>query len=243
MRLLALVCEAFARPFYRHAATSPHQVDIRLFKIGLHNTPDKLRTALQAAIDDARGTAYDAILLGYGLCGRSTDGLSAREIPLVITRAHDCITLFLGSRARYDQEYQSCPGTYWYTPDYIERRDGSLDTLSIGAMTDVNMEGVYQQYVEKYGQDNADYLMEVMGAWQQHYQRAAFIDSGYDKALAAQEKARVQAEKRGWRYEELPGDESLLKKLLHGEWDDDFVRVMPGQKIRMSAGDQIISAQ
>lgn len=242
MRLLCLACEAFARPFYRHAATSPHLVDIHLFKIGLHNTPDQLRSVLQAAIDDVSAEPFDALVLGYGLCGRSTDGLTARKAPVVVPRAHDCITLFLGSRERYDQQYQHCPGTYWYTPDYIERRENTGDLLAIGAAGAADMAAVYETYVQKYGRDNADYLMEVMGAWQQHYQRAVFIDSGYDDAPQARREAREQAEARGWRYETLPGDETLVRKLLHGEWDDDFLVLNPRQTLTMSADGQVIKA-
>jgi len=46
----------------------------------------------------------------------------------------------------------------------------------MGSGSDVDLQNVYAQYIQKYGQDNADYLMEVMGAWQQHYQRAAYVD-------------------------------------------------------------------
>ena len=38
-RYLALTCEALARPVYAAAAVSPHTVNVRLFKQGLHNRP------------------------------------------------------------------------------------------------------------------------------------------------------------------------------------------------------------
>ena len=38
-------------------------------------------------------------------------------------------------------------------------------SVGLGAATIGAMEEVYAEYVEKYGQDNADYLMEVMGEW------------------------------------------------------------------------------
>ena len=107
--------------------------------------------------------------MGYGLCGQATAGLIARDLPLVIPRAHDCITLFLGSREQYQYQFENFSGTYWYTHDYIERDDGSGGALALGSGSDVQMNDVYDEYVRKYGQDNADYLMEVMGAWQKHY--------------------------------------------------------------------------
>ena len=62
--------------------------------------------------------------MGYGLCGQATAGLIARSIPIVIPHAHDCITLFLGSRDSYQYQFVNYPGTYWYAHDYIERSDG-----------------------------------------------------------------------------------------------------------------------
>jgi hypothetical protein len=112
------------------------------------------------------------------LCGQGTAGLVARHAPLVIPKAHDCITLFLGSRQRYQQQFEDFPGTFWFTQDYLERDDGSGATLALGSGADVELQSVYDEYVQKYGRDNADYLMEVMGAWQSHYRRAVFIDQG-----------------------------------------------------------------
>ena len=50
-RYLALTCEALARPVYAAAAVSPHTVNVRLFKQGLHNRPKGLRVTLQDEID------------------------------------------------------------------------------------------------------------------------------------------------------------------------------------------------
>jgi hypothetical protein len=87
-------------------------VDIELFRRGLHNEPADLRGKLQARIDALSGPPYDAIVMGYGLCGQASAGLIARGVPLVIPRAHDCITLFLGSRKRYQYQFENFPGTY-----------------------------------------------------------------------------------------------------------------------------------
>lgn len=240
-RYKALVCEALARPAYACAATSPHVVDIELLRYGLHNQPADLRAHLQAAIDAADAQEYAAVLFAYGLCGQAIAGLTARRLPLVIPRAHDCITLFLGSRARYTEEFTRNPGTYWYVQDYLERQDGSGSALSIGAGSDSQLSGVYEEYVAKYGRDNADYLMDVMGAWQQHYNRAAYIDLGVAESAAIEERARQEAARRGWTFERMAGDLTLIRRLLHGEWDDDYLIVPPGNQVRMSAGEEVIA--
>jgi hypothetical protein len=242
MRLKCIGCEVLARPLYLAAAYSPHTVDIEMLRYGLHQQSNDLRSRLQAAIDAAEGKGYDAVLLAYGLCGKSTDGLRARSIPLVLPRAHDCITIFLGSRQRYNQEFEQTPGTYWYVQDYIDRDDGSGASLAIGANTSENAEDVYASYVEKYGQDNADYLMEVMGAWQSHYNRAAFIDLGVGDGSNVEQRARTDAGKRGWNFEKLRGDLGLVQRLVNGDWDKDFLVVPPGKMIKMTYDEEIIGS-
>jgi len=243
MKFKALTCNALARPGYWCAAQSPHIVDIELVQFGLHNQPDNLRSLLQGKIDAAVG--YDAVLLVYGLCGQSTAGLKAGGVPLVIPRCHDCITLFLGSRERYNDQFLNYPGTYWYSQDYIERAESGNTALAIGSGSDggSGIQATYEEYVAKYGVDNADYLMEVMGAWQQHYKRAAYLDMGIGDSSPVAETARAEAARRGWTFDRVPGDLVLLRKLLWGEWDAvDFLILQPGQQIRMTYGDDIISA-
>ena len=243
MRLKCIGCEVLARPLYLSAAYSPHTVDIEMLRYGLHQNSPDLRSRLQAAIDAAEGKGYDAVILAYGLCGKSTDGLRARSIPLVLPRAHDCITIFLGSRQRYLKEFEDTPGTYWYVQDYIERDDGSGASLAIGANTAENAEEVRASYVAKYGQDNADYLMEVMGAWQSHYNRAAVIDLGVGDGSNVEQRARADAERRGWNFEKLRGDIGLVQRLVNGDWDKDFLVVQPGQTIKMTYDEEIIGCQ
>jgi hypothetical protein len=236
MKLKCLACEALARVAYLSAARSPHVVDVELFRLGWHEDPDDLRSRLQHAIDAAAVDAheYDAVVMAYGLCGRSTAGLAAKDIPLVIPRAHDCITLFLGGRARYQEEFTRHPGTYWYVRDYVERKSGGT-TLSLGAEMGGDAEDLYDEYVEKYGEDNAQYLMEVMGAWQEHYDRAAYIDMGVGDSRDVEEETRAEADRRGWNFEKLAGDLVLIRRLIWGEWDDeDFLILDPDERIEMA---------
>jgi hypothetical protein len=226
---------------YQSAAQSPHTIDIEMIRYGQHQQSANLRATLQRSIDASAGQGYQAVVLAYGLCGKSTDGLTARDIPLVIPRAHDCITLFLGSRARYNQEFAQTPGTYWYVQDYLERDDGSGTSLAIGANTSTDAEALRASYVEKYGEDNADYLMEVMGAWQAHYQRAGFIDLGLADSSKIESQAKDDAAKRGWTFERLPGNLDLIRRLLNGDWDQDYLVLQPGQSIAMSFDDSILT--
>jgi hypothetical protein len=60
---------------------------------------------IQESIDRVDPARHEAVLLGYGLCNNGVVGLHA-PVPLVISRAHDCITLLLGSRERYNHSSQ-----------------------------------------------------------------------------------------------------------------------------------------
>jgi hypothetical protein len=243
MYIKCLACEALARMVYLSAARSPHTVDVELFRLGWHSDPEDLRARLQTAIDSAAADTerkYDAIVMAYGLCGRATDGLTARGVPLVLPRAHDCITLFLGGRARYGKEFTENPGTYWYVRDYVERKTGDA-VLSLGAESYANVEALYDEYVGKYGKDNADYLMEVMGAWSQHYNRAAYIDMGVADSTEVEAETQAEAARRGWTFEKLSGDLVLIRKLIDGDWDDDALILQPGQQIKMTYDERVVS--
>ncbi len=246
MRLKCIGCEALARPVYLAAARSPHLVDVALLKIGLHNQPNGLRARLQEMVDESAEQGYDAVVLAYALCGKATEGLAARKVPLVVPKGHDCITLFLGSRKRYAEQQALCPGTYWYEQDYIERGRLSEQPVVLGGAstgTEEDIQKMYAQYVEKYGQDNADYLMEVMGAWRSHYERAVYLDMGLGNGGEVEEQARAEAERRGWRFERMAGDLALIWRLLEGDWERDFVVLQPGQKIQMTLDEDVIGAE
>jgi hypothetical protein len=246
MRLLALTCEVLARSVYLCAARSRHVVDVRLNRRGLHDDPPNLRAILQAEIDEI-GAPYDAVVLAYGLCGGATAGLRCGAIPLVVPRAHDCITLFLGDRARYQAEFSANPGTYWYVQDYLERTDDGSAFGGVGAVSDASALETYREYVAKYGEDNAAYLMEALGAWSSHYDRAAFVDMGVaapEASAAAATRARDDADRRGWRFAKLAGELLLVRGLIDGAWDPaDYLVLQPGQRLGMSYDESVIRAE
>lgn len=245
MRILCLGCEALARIIYHCAAHSPHIIDVRLLKLGLHNQPADLRTKIQQEIDEAAHQSYDAVVLSYGLCGRAIEGLAARKIPLVVPRAHDCITLFLGDRARYKEEFESCSGTYWYSLDYIERGNHNSADLALltGQGSRLDADTIYLGYIKKYGQKKADRLMEVLTAWQDNYNRAVFIDLQIGSSEHVENQARQDANERGWTFERMAGDIQLISRLLDGEWDTDFLVLQDGQTVAMSFDDDVINTE
>lgn len=244
MKFYVVSCEVFARECARAAANSPHIVHTSFQAFGLHDTPDELRKKLQEEIDRSSGARFDYILLVYGLCSGGTAELTARDTPLVITRAHDCITLLLGSRQRYEREFREQPGTYYYSPGWIERKDGEVRQGTIQAVKQAEAERRFQEYVEKYGEDNARYLMEQEGLWLANYSRAAFINVGLGDIENYRRFTRGVAESHGWSYEEIEGDTRLIECLVRGEWDSgEFLIVKPGQRTIQQVADGIMTVE
>jgi hypothetical protein len=242
-RLVALTCEALARSIYALSAESENTVSIRLFKQGLHNRPKNLRVVLQEQIDAVEPGECEAILLVYGMCGTSTVGLQTQHTPLVIPRAHDCITLYLGSAQRYQEEFERHPGTYWYSLDYMERQEKGAQVALGAAGLEADAEQ-YEEYVQRYGQETADMLMEEMRRWSNHYTRAAFIDTGLGDNSTFEAAAQNKAEKEGWVFERLQGNQRMLRMLVNGDWSsDEFLVVPPGHGIRQTYRDDLIGTE
>jgi hypothetical protein len=232
MRLYLISCEVFYREFRAGAASSNHLIDITFQPFGLHDTPEALRTQTQQAIDAVPAGQYDYILIGYGLCCRGTAGLIARHTPLVLVRGHDCITFFLGSKERYLQEFTGNPGTYYYSSGWIERRDGCAEQGNIQFVKAREREKRFADYVRRFGEDNARYLIDMEIHWLSHYTRAAFINLDIGDTEAYRSFVQGIAGTQGWSYEEVPGDPRLMEGFLQGAWDPErFLVVHPGQQV------------
>jgi hypothetical protein len=243
LRLYGIVCEVLVRECWKAAAISPHVVTLSIQPFGLHENPDELRTNLQKEIDSVDPNKYDYILLGYGLCSRGTADLIARSIPIIIPRAHDCITLLLGSRDRYEQEFKKHPGTYYYSPGWVERKQGEARQDAAKTAKEQLMADKFKLYVEKYGEDNARYLIEQESLWITNYNRAAFIDTCMGNKDFYRQFTRNVAETHGWLYEEIPGDTRLIDLLFGGQWnEDEFLIIRPGQRTIEAVNQGIISA-
>ncbi len=241
MRLKIISCEVLFREVCLCAAHSKNIVDVEFMTKGLHDNPDAMRTELQRRIDSSlEDDKYEAIALGYGLCCNGTEGLIVKDKTLVIPRAHDCITLFLGSKGRYNEHFSKYPGTYYYTTGWMERGGAQMErTQAMGK----GLGKTYQEYVEKYGEENAKYLMEIEGKWKTNYTRGAFIEMELAKFLNYDKEAQKISAENNWGYEEIKGDMRIIKKLVEGEWDEEeFLVLKPGERVRATYDSKIITS-
>jgi hypothetical protein len=154
LTIAILACKVFQGLLEKHL---PDRLASRITYLdyGLHRAPRKLKTALQEAID--RIDTPSLVVLGFGLCGNGLDGLKAGHNALLVPRADDCIALLLGSNQAYQEQFFSMPGTYWLSKGWLEAGSNPLNE--------------YQEYVEKYGQVQADWLADTQ---YKNYKRLAF---------------------------------------------------------------------
>ena len=233
MLLRLIACNVFMREACLCIARSPHVIDVDFFELGEHVQPTRLREALQAKIDEASNSAknYDAILLLYGLCGNAAVGLQARNTRLVIPRAHDCCTILLGSKERFQEHFQANPSMPLSSVGYLER--GSYYIRTDDGDGQIRYGDQYAALVEQYGEDNAKYIWEAMHApdAEQVSQQVVFIDLPETAPLGRLERFRQQAERDGRQCVRLEGNLELIRMLLDGDWDPaHFLIVDPGRK-------------
>lgn len=245
-----IACEIALREICHLAAQTNHLLDLDFLTQGHHENPAAGRVDIQQRIDALPAGKYDAILLGYGLCSNILTGLTASHTPLVIPRAHDCITFFLGSKERYQDLFDSHPGTYYYTSGWLEcprRRGKELGDAAqsfLPASNSAELQATYEKWVAKYGEEEAKFLMEEMGRWTDHYSHGTLIDFEFTRSLNLAAQVKQVCAGRGWEYEEVRGDLSLLRRWLAGDWEDQaFLVVQPGETIVPTHDGLIIGAQ
>jgi hypothetical protein len=242
-----LGCEILYREACYLAATGPEMVDVEFLRKGLHDLPRAdMKTKIQAAIDAVDPAAgYEAVLLGYARCNDGLVGATARDIPLVIPRAHDCITLFFGSRLAYRSYFDAHPGTYYMTTGWAERNigdDGDYGKPAYGqegVMGKLGLADSYEVMVEKYGKENADFIAATIGDWRKNYDRFLYLPMGVADETDIIEDTRRNAAERNWKFEIRPGDLSLMRRLFAGTWDGDFLVVPPGGRI-IARNDELV---
>ncbi|MEI7731804.1 MAG: DUF1638 domain-containing protein [Verrucomicrobiota bacterium] len=227
MFLKVIACEIAVREICFVAAQAEHVVDLEFLPQGHHDNPTAGRDFIQERVNAVPEGKYDAILLGYGLCGNIIAGLKATHTPLVIPRAHDCITFFLGSHERYQHQQDTQPGAYFYTAGWLEciRRRGDKtpveNAMFLPTRTGLSQsaESAFEEWVKRYGEDQAKYLMEVMGQWTASYSHGVLIEFEFTKLLPLREQVQAICAKRGWQFANIEGDLGLLQQWLNGEWD------------------------
>ncbi len=250
MNLALISCMVLSRDISCSMMNSSNMVHPFFLKQGLHDTPAKLKEAIQSKIDEieemqesfAQGyhgkfderKKFTAIIIGYGLCSNGVVGLKSKTLPLVIPRCDDCIALFLGSQNKYLEYFNKHKGIYWLNKGWVE--NGCLPSKK-------HYDNLYNHYVDEYDEDTATYLIEQETAHTKSYESLFFIKS--DKYDDSKERDLVQqsAEDFDWNYMETTSDLTFINDLINGNWDDRFLICKPGQTVTAEYTGKKISAK
>jgi hypothetical protein len=184
---------------------------------GLHRVPRNLKKELQERLDAIQ--APSLVVLGYGLCGNGLHGLKAGKHTLLAPRADDCIALLLGSYQAYRREFDAEPATYWLSKGWLESGSNPLQE--------------YREYVEKYGEEQAEWLMDQQ---YRNYRRVVLVahqEEDLENYRSRAQEVAAYCQRWGMRYEEILGSDDFVSRLGNaaadpGEAGDDFVVVPPG---------------
>lgn len=125
MKCKVIACKSLQRELCHLTALSPLELDFTFVEPG----PSQSVPALQRQLEELRGQDCDGVILAMGLSLLEEELVNPLEVPLVLPRAHDTITLLLGSRARYRQVQEELDGSCYFYHSYSAQL-GLLDTLN-----------------------------------------------------------------------------------------------------------------
>jgi hypothetical protein len=235
MHFKLIACSVFKHELRLCTSRSGHLIETLFLEKNAHENSGRLRDLIQEQIDEAGHSepAFDAVLLAYGLCGNATAGLRAGSIPLILPRAHDCCTLFLGSKQAYNKYFADRPSTPFSSAGYMDAEGGSdlHDALFHSNASDGDH---FAELVAKYGKENAIYLRDALSASLNTSlgKELIFIEIPELAGLGYAEKCRRSAERHGLNYIQISGDLILLQNLVNGEWHPDhFLIIPPGKTV------------
>lgn len=216
MKTVAIACQTIEDEINAINNTLPNPSPIVWVESGLHNFPDQLKERIQQEIDKINGV--ENILLLFGYCGNSIEGLVASHARLVVPKVEDCISLLLGGNQIRQALSREIPAFYL--------TDGWL-------RYEKNIYWEYEQCLKKYGEARSLRIFRTMFA---HYSNLNFIDTGCYDLTSVMSKTAEFAAKLDLKQGIVTGTLKLITKALMEEWDDDFLMVPQGVPIHINYG-------
>ncbi|MGP8051452.1 MAG: DUF1638 domain-containing protein [Desulfobaccales bacterium] len=219
MKTVILACSVM-RAEIEEVLSPDTDIEVRYLEQALHRTPHLMTGRLQAEVDAVASYA-GRIVLGYGLCSNGIVGVAARQQTIIVPRCHDCIALFLGSRASYDELFHKIPGTYYLTPGWIEEEKDPLSIVEV-------------EYTPRVGSETAIWAMQEE---LKHYTHIALISSGLTDIEPYRRRALENAAFFGKEYLELTGTLDYFRKMAcpdpgdEGLVPEEFLSIPQGQQI------------
>ena len=215
MKTAIVSCKTLETELTAAIARTGVDYPVEWLESGLHNLPKKLNAKLSEVLS---GLDADRVLLGMGYCGNSIAGLTTGDFELIVPRVDDCITLLLGSSARRAEIAREL-SAYFLTEGWMRGER--------------NLWVEYQYSIEKYGEEMAQELAEMMYA---HYRTLALLDTGLEDINALLDKTKIIADTLHLEQKVLPASVHFLEELLTGPWEDGRYLIVPPHTT-IAAGD------
>ncbi|MGV8905134.1 MAG: DUF1638 domain-containing protein [Acetobacterium sp.] len=208
MNRLLIACETIRNEVELALKNQAVEIETLWMVNTLHDSPDRLREALQIEINKAEED-YDELLFAYGNCGNGLLGLKSEKATLVIPKYGDCIDIFLSETENLERIRTS---TYFLTEGWLKGEK----TLDIE----------YERNLKKYGEKRAKWINDKMF---NHYKELMLIDTGAFAVEGALPRVNTIGKLIGLDVIVSKGSISPLEKLITGQWEENFCVIPPGR--------------
>lgn len=236
-----IACEVFRPELEMLTAKMTNPPTLYFMDQRLHDVPATLTEKIQEQIDILEDQGVMEIRLCYGVCGRAISALRTKRASLIIPRVHDGIPLLLGTCATSDTgQADTAEGSiFWMSAGWL--RYSQLPFLREKKLRK-------KDYVERFGEECACYLMETEDQRLYHYTEARLILwDGMECPDTIRKSGRYVAKKAKLQYTEYQGSSQYLQALvdpfLHVDTDDRFARVLTGQMLDINGDGSITTLQ
>ena len=184
---------------------------VEYIESGLHERPKKLHEKVQEILDRL---SADRVLLCLGQCGNSLSGVRNGCFELIMPKTDDCLSLLIGSSLE-KARIAAADKAFFLTCGWLR---GESTIMS-----------QYAQSVEKYGEDTALSILEMM---YEHYETLGLIDTGAAPMDALWESTGEISELLGLTRKPYRGTLAFVEQLLTGPWPPEkFITKAPHEEL------------
>ncbi|MDR2612312.1 MAG: DUF1638 domain-containing protein [Deltaproteobacteria bacterium] len=197
------------------AVVDGRDIPLRVMEYALHERPKEMAAPLNRAAGELMDSGCERVGLCYGLCSNGTVGVHSRGW-LTVPRCHDCISMLVGSPARYMRLFAENPGTYYITDGWIRNAGDPLSTVE-------------KRYTPRMGEKRA---LKGMSLELANYRYICLINNGVGDIDLMRARTRENCRAFGKEYAEVEADLSYFRSFVDGPWPgDDFLVLGPGERV------------
>lgn len=199
-RQILLACQTIEKEVLKLNDQTNFQGIIHFMPKDLHTDSKSLKAYLQDFIDSTYNV--DEFLICTGSCGGGTENLKASNGRVIIPKVGDCLDLLLSS----DRESPRSMSAMFFTRSWVDYiKDSPLDFL---------------KKVEEVGEDQAvEFVRKIYAS----IDAINIIDTGTYDLEEVKDYLAPLVEATGLKVNILQGQCRLIKKLMTGPYDEDFI--------------------